>query len=41
MLGVPSLKFFALLGIFTLGIVAFRAEQTGTQSGTPDGGFAR
>ena len=41
MLGVPSLKFYALLGIFTLGIVAFRAEQAGTRSCTPDGGFAR
>jgi hypothetical protein len=41
MLGVPSLKFYALLGIFTLGIVAFQAEQAGTRSCTPDGGFAR
>jgi alpha-1,2-mannosyltransferase len=38
MLGAPSLKFYALLGTFALGIGALRAEQANTRRATADGG---
>jgi len=41
MLGVPSLKFYALLGTFALGIGALRAEQANTRRATADGVPAR
>jgi hypothetical protein len=40
-LGVPSLKFYALLGTFVLGIGALRTQQANTRRATADGGPAR
>jgi len=41
MLGAPSLKFYALLGIFALGIASLRTEEANIPPTTLDGGLAR
>jgi alpha-1,2-mannosyltransferase len=41
MLGAPSVKFYALLAIFILGLLAFRAEKVSTEQSLMDGGCAQ